>query len=114
MAGQTIDTLINAGVAGVFAIFAIVLMREVIKFIGEQNQSWRIFLEDERKQRATIMVSSQEAMKKLAEQITELTTQTANIGTQTATMGAQMATMAGAIQRLKDSFERTRRVKPSV
>ncbi len=113
MPEETILTLINAGVAGVFAVFAIVLMREVIKFIGEQNQSWRAFLEDERKQRAVIMVTSQDAMNKLTGQITELSTQTANIGVQTANMSAQIANMSSIIQKQTNSFDRGRRTKPT-
>jgi len=41
-----ISLLVNAGVAGVFAVFAILIVREFIKFISDQNKSWQLLVKE--------------------------------------------------------------------
>jgi hypothetical protein len=70
---QTLSLLINGGIAGIFAVFAIVLVREFIKFIREMNDSWQEFLKAEREQREKIMVTANRNMTELSTQIARLT-----------------------------------------
>lgn len=48
---ETYVLLINAGVAGIFAVFAIVLVTVFIKHLDRQNAAWRKFLREEANQR---------------------------------------------------------------
>lgn len=73
MPEQTLSLLINGGIAGIFAVFAIVLVREFIKFIREMNDSWQEFLKAEREQREKIMVTANRNMTELSTQIARLT-----------------------------------------
>lgn len=69
--------LINAGVAGVFAIFAIFITKEFIKFLTTQNELWRKYLDGEREQRSATMESARESMNTVATSLAELSKQIA-------------------------------------
>lgn len=62
---ETLNLLINAGIAGVFAVFAIVLFREFIKFLDKQTASWQQFLAEQREQHNA-------ALSRLAEEIKDV------------------------------------------
>ena len=108
MPTDTLDLLINAGVASVFAVFALTLVREFVKFTALQNQAWREFLEAERKQRMEIMLASQGAMNKLSEQITQITAQTSALTMQTSAHTTQITSLTGVIETLRRAVERSR------
>jgi hypothetical protein len=70
---ETYNLLINAGVAGVFAVFAVIIIREFIKHMDKQNTAWRKFLREEVAQRDKLMIGTMEEMKQLRMTLEELT-----------------------------------------
>lgn len=48
MTGEHISLLINAGIAGVFAVFAIMMLQIFIKFLDGFNKGWQEFMAKER------------------------------------------------------------------
>lgn len=52
---DTYNLLINAGIAGVFAAFTIILIDRFMKFTADQTALWRDFLRSEAEQRKEIM-----------------------------------------------------------
>jgi len=71
---ETYGLLINAGVAGVFAVFTIILTRGFIKYLSEQSVLWREFLKAEANERINIMKDTNKKMVKLDETLEELCT----------------------------------------
>lgn len=71
---ENYSLLINAGVAGVFAAFAIVMIREFMKFLSEQSTMWRAFIKEETDERTKIMKDTNKKMVKLDETLEELCT----------------------------------------
>ncbi len=69
---ETYNILINAGVAGVFAIFAIVIIDRFMKFITARDNIWREFLRDESKSRDKLIADSTKATEKLDTTLDEL------------------------------------------
>lgn len=65
MPEQFISTLIEAGIAGVFAVFAIFLFREGAKSLSSTQKMFIEFLEAERKQRAEIMMQANKSLVEL-------------------------------------------------
>ena len=65
--------LIEAGIAGVFAVFAIMLFREGAKILRSTNQMFIEFLKAEREQRMEIMTKAQENMVELTKAVQQLT-----------------------------------------
>ena len=71
---ETYNLLINAGVAGVFAAFTIIMIREFMKFLSEQSTMWRAFIKEETDERTKIMKDTNKKMEKLDETLEELCT----------------------------------------
>lgn len=71
---ETYSLLINAGVAGVFAVFTIILIRVFMKYLSEQSILWRVFLKAESEERTKIMKDTNKKMAKLDETLEELCT----------------------------------------
>jgi len=92
---ETYTLLINAGVAGVFAIFAIILIREFVKFLSAQNDLWRQYLESERKQRANAMDKAYTSLDSVGYNLAELTKQIAILTTLVQRMEDRSARQAG-------------------
>jgi hypothetical protein len=67
--GELFGTLINAGIAGVFAVFAILLFKEGSKTLHATQEMFIKFLEAEREQRSKIMIEANESMQKLTDAI---------------------------------------------
>lgn len=67
MTPDQITLLINGGIAGIFAVFAIRLYILTLKAISEQNDRLDRFLESERKQRNTIMEHATKELERLTE-----------------------------------------------
>lgn len=72
MNADLINLLINAGVAGVFAIFGIVLIREVTKFLTDQNNLWVEFLRQERDSRIALWTRVDESLRNLDKAVSDL------------------------------------------
>ena len=68
----TYNLLINAGVAGVFAVFAIIIIDRFMKFISARDDVWREFLKDESAARAKLIEDSTHATEKLDTTLDEL------------------------------------------
>lgn len=62
---ETISTLIEAGIAGVFAVFAILLFKEGAKAMRTTQEMFIKFLEAEREQRMKIMAQANDNLKDL-------------------------------------------------
>jgi len=65
MPGDVINTLIEAGIAGVFAVFAILLFKEAMKSLKTTQEMFIQFLQAEREQRMKIMAQANENLKEL-------------------------------------------------
>lgn len=64
---STINLLINSGVAGVFALFALKIFDRFTAYMEKRDQAFLAFLEGERSQRMQVMGDAQEAMTRLIE-----------------------------------------------
>jgi hypothetical protein len=69
---STYNLLINAGVAGVFAVFTIILVDRFMKFTTTQTAMWKGFLKEEAKQRERIMDDAIGKLEKLDTTMEEL------------------------------------------
>jgi phage terminase large subunit-like protein len=67
--GELFGTLINAGIAGVFAVFAILLFREGSKTLHATQEMFVKFLEAEREQRSKIMIEANQNMQELTDAV---------------------------------------------
>lgn len=70
-AGLT-DVLINSGVAGAFCIFAVVVVREFVKYLSAQSEAWQKYLADEQRNRADQTKQWSDALSGLTSEINSL------------------------------------------
>lgn len=70
-AGLT-DVLINSGVAGAFCIFAVVVVREFVKYLSAQSEAWQKYLADEQRNRADQTKQWSDALSGLTSEINAL------------------------------------------
>lgn len=70
-AGLT-DVLINSGVAGAFCIFAVVVVREFVKYLSAQSEAWQKYLASEQANRADQTKQWSEALSGLTVEINAL------------------------------------------
>lgn len=69
MPAELISTLIEAGIAGVFAVFAILLYKESTKTLHATQKMFIESIEAEREQRAKIMMMANQHLRDLAEAV---------------------------------------------
>lgn len=72
MGPEVINLLINAGIAGLFAAFALYLTRMFIAFIEKQRQDLVSLLDKERSQRDRTMEAAQSSLNLLTQEVTKL------------------------------------------
>ena len=70
---ETYNLIINAGVAGVFAVFALVMTREFIKHIDKKNSRSSELMKHDREQRDRIMKDAMNMMADLNKTLSDLT-----------------------------------------
>lgn len=67
MTGEHISLLINAGIAGVFAVFAIMMLQIFIKFLDSFNKGWQEFMAKERDSQARALNDVTAELKAIAQ-----------------------------------------------
>jgi len=72
MDGGLTDVLINSGVAGAFCVFAIVVVREFVKYLSTQSEAWQKYLSAEQASRADQTRQWSEALSGLTTEINAL------------------------------------------
>jgi hypothetical protein len=69
---EILTLIINGGIAGIFAVFAIQLWRMTLKSLDESRKNFMEFLDEEKKQRREIMREAQRSIIRMNDSIDKL------------------------------------------
>jgi len=69
---STLNLLVNAGIAGVFAVFALVLVREFLTYLRLQSEQWRDFIAQQGEKTDMALEKSNERSEQLGKAIAHL------------------------------------------